>query len=146
MEIQKMEPAHVPEIARLERAMFSAPWSEASVASELENPLSLWLVAIDQGRVAGYIGSQTVLGESDMLNLAVEEPYRRRGIGRDLVRALCAALKDAGASSLTLEVRASNGAAIALYESLGFRAVGRRPNYYLRPREDAILYRKDLLL
>lgn len=146
MEIRKMEAAHVPEIARLERALFSAPWSEASVAAELENPLSLWLVAIKQGCVAGYIGSQTVLGESDMLNLAVGESYRRQGIGRALVTALCEALKKNGSTCITLEVRASNEAAKALYESLGFQIAGRRPNYYLRPREDAILYRKDLLL
>lgn len=79
IEIVKMTLAHVPEIARIERSCFSSPWSEASVASELENPLSLWLVAVESGKVAGYVGSQTVLGESDMMNLAVEETYRRQG-------------------------------------------------------------------
>lgn len=144
IEIVKMTLAHVPEIARIERSCFSSPWSEASVASELENPLSLWLVAVESGKVAGYVGSQTVLGESDMMNLAVEETYRRQGVGRALVIALCETLKKSGASSLTLEVRSTNEPAKVLYESLGFQATGCRPNYYLRPKEDAIIYRKDL--
>ena len=67
------------QIAALEGQCFADPWSERSVASELENPLSLWLVALEDGTVAGYVGSQSVLGEADMMNLAVAPAYRRRG-------------------------------------------------------------------
>ncbi len=144
MEIVRMSEAHVAEIAALERECFSLPWSEASIRSELRNELSLWLVAVEDCRMLGYVGSQTVLGESDMMNLAVRPDFRRRGIGRALVEALCEALRVEKAISLTLEVRASNEAAKALYAALGFTSVGCRPRYYSRPTEDAELFRKEL--
>jgi len=134
----------VPAVAALEQKCFSAPWDEASVRSEITNELSLWLVAVENDRLLGYVGSQTVLGETDMMNLAVCEDSRRRGIGRALVMALCDALKENGSACLTLEVRASNEAAKALYASLGFTSVGRRPRYYTRPVEDAEILRKEL--
>ena len=143
MEITAMRSDHVAQIAALEKLCFSMPWSERSVASELQNPLSLWLVAEENGRVLGYVGSQTVLDESDMLNLAVLPECRRGGVGRALVTALCAALQSRGSHCLTLEVRDSNAAARALYAALGFREIGRRPRYYSRPTEDAVLYRKE---
>ena len=142
MRIVPMEPAHVAQIAAMERAFFSAPWDETSLRSELENPLALWLVALDGDTVAGYVGSQSVLGESDMMNLAVRPDYRRQGVGRALVERLLWELGEEN-HCLTLEVRASNAAAIALYEGLGFRQVGRRPKYYLNPPEDALILRKD---
>ena len=145
MEIVRMGEAHVGQIAALEREYFSLPWSENSIRSELRNELSLWLVAVEGDRVLGYVGSQTVLGESDMLNLAVRLDCRRRGIGRALVEAFCAALQAENAVCLTLEVRASNEAAKALYAALGFIPVGRRPRYYTRPTEDAELFRKELI-
>ena len=138
-----MTDAHVPQIAKLETICFSDPWSEKSVASELNNPLSLWLVALDGETVAGYIGSQSVEGESDMMNVAVAPDYRRQGIGEKLVSELVSALKVKGNHSLSLEVRASNAPAIALYEKLGFVQVGLRPNYYRNPKEDAYILRKE---
>lgn len=139
-----MSHAHVEAIAELEKVCFSDPWSVKSVESELNNPLSLWLVALDGDIVAGYIGSQTVLGEGDMMNLAVSPDYRRKGIGEGLVNALVAALSEKGATRrLALEVRASNTPAIALYEKLGFAVAGRRPNYYRNPKEDALIMRKE---
>ena len=143
MEYIKMHENHVAAVAELEKLCFSLPWDEASVAGELTNPLSLWLVAEDNGVLAGYVGSQSVLGEADMMNLAVKPDYRRRGIGEALVLALVDGLKAQEVSSLTLEVRASNEPAIALYEKLGFYQVGRRPGYYRSPREDALILRKE---
>ena len=140
--ILPMAPAHVPQIAALERENFSAPWDEASLLRELENPLSLWLTALDADTVAGYIGSQSVLGESDMMNLAVRPEYRRQGVGKALVERLILELSEDN-HCLLLEVRASNEAAIALYRGLGFRQVGRRPKYYQNPPEDALILRKD---
>ena len=138
-----MEAYHVPQVAALEKVCFSAPWSEKSVASELENPLSLWLVAMDGETVAGYIGSQTVLGETDMMNVAVAPAYRRQGAAQGLILALIEALKARGSHCLTLEVRDSNAPARALYEKLGFLEVGRRKNYYRNPREDGLILRKE---
>ena len=143
MEYIKMNENHVAAVAELEKLCFSLPWDEASVAGELTNPLSLWLVAEDNGVLAGYVGSQSVVGEADMMNLAVKPDYRRRGIGEALVLALVDGLKAQEVSSLTLEVRASNEPAIALYEKLGFYQVGRRPGYYRSPREDALILRKE---
>lgn len=143
MDIVLMNHMHVPQIADLERANFSAPWSANSIESELNNPLSLWLVAIDGDTVLGYVGSQTVMGEADMMNLAVNSAYRRNGIGRCLVEELIRRLRENNVYSLTLEVRISNEAAISLYKNLGFLQVGCRPNYYRLPKEDALILRKE---
>lgn len=144
IQIVPMTDDHVPQIAALEKTIFSDPWSENSVAYELTNPLSMWLVALDGDRVAGYIGSQSVIDMADMMNVAVAEDYRRQGIGEKLVNALIGALKSRGIIALLLEVRASNLSAQKLYEKLGFRQVGRRPNYYTKPKEDALILRKEL--
>ena len=141
--IENMTADHVPQVAALEAICFLDPWSEKSVASELTNPLSLWLVALDGERVAGYVGSQSVMGESDMMNVAVHPDYRRQGIAEQLCLALVAALKEKGNHSLTLEVRSSNEPAKALYEKLGFTQVGLRKNYYRNPKEDALILRKE---
>ena len=143
MELVRMTNAHVAQVAALERICFSDPWSENSVASELNNPLSLWLVAVDGETVAGYIGSQSVEGEADMMNVAVHPDYRRQGLGAQLVVALENALRERQVYSLSLEVRASNAPARALYEKLGFLQVGCRPNYYRHPKEDGLILRKE---
>ena len=143
MILTNMERRHVPQVAALEKKCFFDPWSEGSVASELENPLSRWLVALEGEQVLGYVGSQTVLDESDMMNLAVDPAFRRRGIARALVCALIVQLRKMGSRCLTLEVRASNESAQALYACLGFVQVGRRKNYYHHPKEDALILRKE---
>ena len=143
MMIVKMNEGHVKAVAELEKICFSDPWSENSVASELKNRLALWLVAEEEGRVAGYIGSQTCGDESDVMNVAVHPDFRRRGIAETLVNALVEELRAIESRCLTLEVRASNIPAISLYEKLGFAVVGRRKNYYRNPREDALIMRKE---
>ena len=143
MTITKMRPEHVSQVAELEKLCFSDPWSEKSVASELENELALWLVALEGETLAGYVGSQTVMGETDMMNIAVAPTFRRQGIARELIQALIRELKERESHSLTLEVRASNASARALYESLGFTQAGRRPGYYRNPKEDALILRKE---
>ena len=142
MRIVPMNPAHVAQVAQLEIICFGTEaWSEKSVASELENDLSYWLVAEDDGTVAGYVGSQTVMDETDMMNVSVHPDYRRQGIAEELVTALIRALKEKGSHCLTLEVRASNLPAQKLYEKLGFDQIGLRRNYYRNPREDALILR-----
>ena len=143
MMIVKMSESHIPQIAELERLCFNDPWSENSIASELGNKLSLWLVAEHEGQVLGYVGSQTVLGETDMMNIATHPDFRKQGIGTALIRALIDALSAAGSHSLMLEVRASNNPAISVYEKMGFIQVGIRKNYYRNPKEDALILRKE---
>ena len=144
MRITEMKAHHVPQVAELEKLCFSAPWSEASIAYELSTGYSFWLVAEDDGTVLGYIGSQIAFPEADVMNVAVRSEYRRRGIGEILVEALISHLRNMDCESLTLEVRSSNTPAITLYEKLGFTQVGRRPNYYRDPKEDALILRKEL--
>lgn len=141
-----MQPCHMAQVAALEKICFSDPWSEKSVASELENPLSHWLVAMEEDKVVGYVGSQTVLGETDMMNVAVHPDHRRRGIAESLLQALVKDLKDRQSHCLTLEVRESNASARALYEKLGFSQIGCRKNYYRNPKEDGLILRKEWTL
>jgi len=143
IEILPMNDSHVAQVAALERECFSVPWSENSICSELSNPLSYWLVAAEGDTVVGYVGSQSVMGEADMMNVAVIPTQRRSGIAQRLVEALITALQGQDVYSLTLEVRASNEPAKALYEKLGFSMIGRRPNYYRNPKEDALILRKE---
>ena len=140
IEIVKMNESHVCAVAELEKQNFSEPWPDIAVRSELTNKLALWLVALDGETVVGYVGSQTVLQEADMMNIAVADSHRRQGIARMLVEEL---IRQLDAYQLTLEVRASNAGAIALYDSLGFTQVGLRKNYYHKPKEDALILRKE---
>ena len=140
IEIVKMNESHVSAVAELERQNFSEPWPDIAVRGELTNKLALWLVALDGETVVGYVGSQTVLQEADMMNIAVADSHRRQGIARMLVEEL---IRQLDAYQLTLEVRASNAPAIALYEKLGFQQVGLRKNYYHKPKEDALILRKE---
>lgn len=143
MEYILMNESHVNGIAELEKVCFSDPWSVNSITSELHNPLSLWIVAIEGDKLAGYVGSQSVMGWADMMNIAVSPDFRKRGIGCRLVDELICRLKENQVTCLTLEVRASNDPAIALYRKMGFELVGRRPNYYRNPKEDALILRKE---
>ena len=143
MELIPMNPSHVAQVAALERGCFTDAWSEATVAGQLANELSLWLVAVEGETVLGYVGSQTVLDSTDILNVAVSPDHRGCGIGRALLTELEQRLRQQGVTEVLLEVRPSNAPAIALYTSLGFVQVGRRPNYYLNPREDALILKKE---
>ena len=140
----KMKEEHVAQVSALEKLCFGTEaWSEKSVASELHNELALWIVADDDGKVLGYVGSQTVMGETDMMNIAVHPDCRKQGIATGLIAGLIGALQLQGSYSLALEVRASNIPAILLYEKLGFSQVGLRKNYYRNPKEDALILRKE---
>ena len=96
MELIPMNPSHVAQVAALERVCFTDPWSEASVAGELANELSLWLVAVEEETVLGYVGSQTVLDSTDILNVAVSPDHRGCGIGRALLTELEQRLRQQG--------------------------------------------------
>lgn len=139
----EMKAEHVTQVAQLEKLCFADPWSEKSIASELNNYWAYWVVALWDDRVIGYIGSQSSFDETDVMNVAVHPDFRRKGIAESLIETLIKELKNRGSHALMLEVRASNVPAIALYEKLGFLQVGCRKNYYRNPKEDALILRKE---
>ena len=142
--IVPMTADHLDEVAELERICFSTPWSRNMLAEELDNALSAFLVALDEsGKVVGYAGLQVVLDEGYITNVAVRPECRRQGIAGKLLQVFLDFAQGNHLAFLTLEVRASNYDAIALYGSRGFRSVGRRKNYYEHPKEDAINMTKE---
>ena len=141
--LRPASPGDAGAIAALERLAFSDPWSAESIRESIGIPWMFTQVAEDPaGAVVGYAFCREIAGEAELLNLAVDPARRRSGVGRALLAAALAWADGRGARETFLEVRASNASAIALYESAGFRAVGRRPDYYQRPTEDALLYRR----
>jgi ribosomal-protein-alanine N-acetyltransferase len=112
-------------------------WSRESLVDSASRGIAL--VAELDGSIAGILVGRIAVDEFEILNLAVGKLWRRRGAGASLVAAALERAKSGGANKAYLEVRASNEAAIALYERMGFRVCGRRPNYYRDPVEDAVL-------
>lgn len=143
MTVLLMERAHVPLVAAIERECFAAPWSEAALAGLIENG-GFAMVAVEDGAVVAYGGMLTVLDEGQITNVATSAPYRRRGIGGALLLEMIKEARRRGLVSLSLEVRASNAAAISLYERHGFSVAGRRRGFYTHPREDALVMIKEM--
>lgn len=140
--IRQMEMDDLEEVMAIENSLFSVPWSETGFFSFLIRDDTLFLVALEEGRIVGYCGAVTVLNEGDITNVAVASERQRRGIGRQLLQAMIEKTGAQGVERLFLEVRASNRSAISLYQSLDFREVGLRKNYYESPIEDGILMRR----
>ncbi len=142
--IVPMTADHLDEAAALERVCFSDPWSRNMLAEELDNALAAFLAALDgTGAVVGYAGLQVVLDEGYILNIAVRPDCRRQQIASQLLEVFINFAQGNRLSFLTLEVRASNAPAIALYERWGFAEAGRRRNYYEHPREDAVIMTRE---
>ena len=134
----RFEKKHVAGAWRLETLCFCEPWSEKSLEMLLSQG-AVGFVVEDNGAVAAYGGMLTVLDEGQITNVAVDPSCRRKGFGREIVRALIDYAQENGIVSISLEVRESNEAAIALYESLGFCRCGLRKNFYRTPTESAII-------
>ena len=138
-----MDRSHLAGVAELERLCFSTPWNEAMLEEELYNDTASFIVAEgEDGSVLGYAGLHVILDEGYIDNVAVEEAARRHGVASALLDVFCR-FGQANLAFLTLEVRASNTAAIALYQKHGFAQVGLRKNYYTNPREDAIIMTRE---
>ena len=139
MEIIDMTEAYVPQTAALEAACISEPWSENQIRGELANPWALWLVALAGDTLVGYLGVEYGPDGGNVVSVTTDPSFRRRGAARALFAEMDARLRALDLQYLTLEVRPSNAPALALYHSLGFQQVGRRPGYYQKPKEDALL-------
>ena len=141
-------------VAAIERASFSDPWSFETFSAALALRHLRFLVAEEIGgagdrgggepRLLGYVVAIVMADEGEIADVAVAPAARRRGIARVLLERIAAEATEAGVRALYLEVRESNEAARALYESLGFAQVGRRRGYYQHPSEDALLLRRNL--
>ena len=142
--IVPMTADHLDEVAELERLCFSVPWSRNMLAEELENQCAAFLTALNAatGKVVGYAGLLVAADEGYITNVAVFPEYRRQGIAAKLLKVFCDFAAGRHLAFLTLEVRPSNAAAIALYEGFGFAEAGRRRNYYDLPKEDALILTK----
>lgn len=139
--IRRMTEADVPAAAALERACFSQPWSENAYRSTLADKNAVYLTAeTENGEMAGICGMLDILGEGDISNVAVAEEFRRQRIAEKMLEQLLRLGKERGITAFTLEVRASNAAAIGLYGKFGFAVEGRRKNFYEKPREDALIF------
>ncbi len=138
-----MDRSHLSGVAELERMCFTTPWTEAMLEEELYNDTVSFIVAEgEDGSVLGYAGLHAVLDEGYIDNVAVRPDCRRQGIADRLLDVFCR-FGAANLSFLTLEVRPSNTAAVALYEKHGFAEAGRRRDYYENPKEDALLLTRD---
>lgn len=128
------------EIAQIEAECFSQPWSQKQIENEISNEKALFLTAVSDDRVFGYVSGQLILDEFYISNIAVSSAYRTLGIGSALIKSLIKRLINTDCSLLTLEVRESNSSARYLYEKLGFQNLGNRKDFYSFPREDACIY------
>lgn len=137
--IRNATPNDVEDIERLEKLCFSLPWTKEQILSQLPDDEHIFLAADDGGGVAGYVGAMLAGGQGYISNVAADPEKRRQGVGDRLISQLVDTAKKLELEFLTLEVRASNAPAIALYAKHGFSPVGVRKNYYEKPREDAIL-------
>lgn len=139
MLIRKMEESDLAEVIAIEQETFSDPWSEKDFRDSLSKENNWYLISEVESAIAGYCGYWGIAGEGYIYNVAVKKEYRRQGVGYYMLESMLEQAKGRGITSLTLEVRQSNEAAIRLYEKLGFLSSGLRKDFYIKPKEDAVI-------
>jgi len=139
VKIRSMTLKDINEVVNIEKQVYTWPWSPWIFFQELIAPERYYVVAEVGGQIIGYAGLQWVLDEGHVTNIAVRKEWQRRGIGSLLLENLIVKAKKLNLKFLTLEVRASNRAALSLYKKFGFVVEGIRKNYYVKPTEDAII-------
>ena len=141
IQFRPMEEKDLEQVMELEKRCFSQAWSKAAMLRELRenSEMAHYTVAESQGRIVAYGGYWQIFDEAHITNIAVAPDYRRRGIGRELIRQMETQYLSKGILYATLEVRSGNRAARKLYETCGFTEAGIRPGFYEKPREDAVI-------
>jgi ribosomal-protein-alanine N-acetyltransferase len=139
-EMRSAKRADAAAVAAIETLCFSVPWNFDDILSELaDNALARYIVCEEEGRVVAYAGLWAVEDEGHIMNLAVHPNFRGRGLGAAVLGTLLERTRREGLAAFTLEVRASNTAALRLYRRAGFLEEGRRRAYYVKPTEDAVV-------
>ena len=133
-----MREADLPQVAEIEKQNFSIPWSLESFRESMMLEHTIYLVAEEKEIVTGYCGMYRVFNEGEIVNVAVDSKYRRRGVAKELLEQLLKESEALNVDNFFLEVRESNEAAINLYKKLGFTVSGIRRDFYEKPRENAI--------
>lgn len=139
---RKWELKDIGEVVELEKKCFSDPWNADMVLSSFNQPRFIGFVAEENGKVTAYLGATAILSDSDVLLVAVDENFRKKGVATALFKLLFAALKEKSVEKVFLEVRSKNAPARACYKSLGFSEISVRNNYY--GDDDAVIMEKDL--
>jgi ribosomal-protein-alanine N-acetyltransferase len=147
IELRRLALADLLAIEEIERRSYPTPWSRSMFAGELAKPSSICLGAfeadVEDGALVGYLIVSRYVDAWHVMNVAVDPDQRSRGVATMLLERLFDVTADDARRGYTLEVRVSNGKAIALYERLGFRSRGLRRGYYTHNREDALIMWKD---
>jgi [ribosomal protein S18]-alanine N-acetyltransferase len=143
IDIRRLRLADIPLVEQVERRAYQTPWSRTMFAGEIAKATSRCFGAFEGDRLVGYLIVSRYVDAWHVMNVAVDEPYRRRGIAQRMLGDLFAQTTGDGTRGCTLEVRVSNHGAIRLYERLGFRPTGIRRAYYTDNREDALVMWRD---
>ena len=143
LSIERMTSSDLEQVVEIENQSFSDPWTKDNFVSESNNQVTLFLVAKSNQRVIGYACVWIIIDEVHIGNLAVASEYRKKGIGEKLLKEVFKQAEEKNAKFATLEVRASNSAAINLYKKYGFVEERKRKNYYRNPIEDALVMIKN---
>lgn len=140
-----MSTEDVHRVEEVEAGSFSSPWKASTFTTLLEqDPVEAWVVAGDQNEILGYAVLWCIQEDGEIANIAIREDRRGEGLGGALLARVLEVAVERGVCNLYLEVRPSNTAAGAMYESRGFEEIAVRPGYYTRPKEDARVLRKTL--
>ncbi len=139
IEIRKMTAADIDAVAGLEEENFSTPWKKSDFEDLIDKPDKGCIVALAGENIVGCVVYHNIVGDVDITNVQVKEVFRRQGIAKELMEAAMKEAEETGGVNFTLEVRALNKPAIALYESMGFVSEGVRPGFYEHPTEDAVI-------
>ncbi len=146
--LRMMEPADVPQVAKIEQEAYRDRWSDFAYLSELkDNQLAFYVVLVpigDESKIAGYGGFWSILDEGHITKVTISHEYRGQKLSKQLLLGMLKLAKANGAARVTLEVRVSNKAAIGLYHALDFIDSGIRPRYYTDNNEDAYIMWREL--
>ena len=143
VDVRALRPVDLDSIERIERRSYPTPWSRSMFAGELSKPSGICLGAFQGEDMLGYLIVARYVDAWHVMNVAVDEPFRGRGVAGQMLEQLFERTCDDIERGYTLEVRVSNGTAIGLYRRLGFVETGIRRGYYTDNREDALIMWRD---